>query len=120
MQALRVFATPAHFPMVTHCTLGKDRTGLVVALILMTLGVPRRAIEYDYARTDVEVEPKRDVILKEIAYTGLPPSWAYTAKDLVERVETFVQEKYGGIDAYLDFIGITLEERTAIRETLLY
>ncbi|CAI4210464.1 unnamed protein product [Parascedosporium putredinis] len=119
-KAVRVFTQPANLPVIAHCSLGKDRTGLVIALVLMLLGVPKRAIEYDYARTDVDLEPKRAQIIEEISYTGLPPSWAYTAKDLIERVAKLVQEKFGGIDAYADFIGITAEERAVLRETLLY
>jgi protein-tyrosine phosphatase len=38
-------------PAVVHCTLGKDRTGLVVALMLDLLGVPHELIVQDYALT---------------------------------------------------------------------
>ncbi|MFN3643251.1 MAG: tyrosine-protein phosphatase [Gemmobacter sp.] len=34
-----------------HCTAGKDRTGLIAALLLVLAGVPRDAIAADYART---------------------------------------------------------------------
>lgn len=34
-----------------HCTAGKDRTGLIAALLLTLAGVPRGAIAADYART---------------------------------------------------------------------
>ena len=38
-----------------HCTAGKDRTGLVVALILETVGVHREAIIQDYAASQAQL-----------------------------------------------------------------
>jgi hypothetical protein len=46
--AMRVVATPERHPVLIHCTHGKDRTGLVVALILACAGVPDEAIVADY------------------------------------------------------------------------
>jgi len=40
-------------PMLVHCTAGKDRTGVVIALILEFLGVPRDAIVADYLKSDI-------------------------------------------------------------------
>ena len=39
-------------PMVFHCTAGKDRTGILAALILMALGVPEEQVIADYLLTD--------------------------------------------------------------------
>jgi protein-tyrosine phosphatase len=38
-------------PAVLHCTAGKDRTGVAVALLLLLLGVPRELVIEDYALT---------------------------------------------------------------------
>lgn len=38
-------------PAVLHCTAGKDRTGVAVALLLLLLGVPRELVVEDYALT---------------------------------------------------------------------
>jgi protein-tyrosine phosphatase len=40
-------------PMVVHCTAGKDRTGVAVAILLSLLGVSREDIVSDYAKSDV-------------------------------------------------------------------
>jgi protein-tyrosine phosphatase len=42
------WADPANRPLVIHCTAGKDRTGLAVALLLLTLGVPEETVVADY------------------------------------------------------------------------
>ena len=39
-------------PMVFHCTAGKDRTGILAALILLVLGVPEEQVIKDYLLTD--------------------------------------------------------------------
>ena len=39
-------------PVLVHCTVGKDRTGVTVALALAAAGVDREAVVADYARTE--------------------------------------------------------------------
>jgi protein tyrosine/serine phosphatase len=48
-QALRTLASPAALPVLVHCIHGKDRTGLVAALLLRLLGVDRETVVRDYA-----------------------------------------------------------------------
>ena len=40
---------------IVHCTLGKDRTGILTALLLALLGVERQEIIDDYARSDAKM-----------------------------------------------------------------
>jgi protein-tyrosine phosphatase len=56
VQALSLVADPAHQPLVFHCAAGKDRTGVLAALILDILGVERSAIAADYALTATRME----------------------------------------------------------------
>jgi protein-tyrosine phosphatase len=50
-QALRVIAAADSAPVVVHCTSGKDRTGIVAALVLALLGVSDDDIVADFALT---------------------------------------------------------------------
>lgn len=43
--------------VLVHCQVGKDRTGLVVALLLALAGVPDATIAADYARSEVYLRP---------------------------------------------------------------
>jgi protein-tyrosine phosphatase len=43
-------------PILVHCASGKDRTGVVVAVLLLTLGVPREVIAEEYLLSDGEVD----------------------------------------------------------------
>ena len=42
----------AEQPVLVHCTVGKDRTGVTVALALAAAGVDEEAVIADYARTE--------------------------------------------------------------------
>lgn len=44
------------FPVFFHCTSGKDRTGVVVAVLLLVLGVDRELIIQEYLWSDGDVE----------------------------------------------------------------
>ena len=52
LTALRRLAEPDGTPSLVHCSAGKDRTGVLVALLLDAAGVERDAIVADYAATD--------------------------------------------------------------------
>ena len=54
VEALRLIADPANRPVVVHCTAGKDRTGIVVAMLLDILGVDHEVIVADYHVTSGE------------------------------------------------------------------
>lgn len=54
-QALEVIAA-TEAPLVFHCASGKDRTGLLAALLLALLGVDEEQIVADFARTELATE----------------------------------------------------------------
>jgi protein-tyrosine phosphatase len=47
-------------PVLVHCTVGKDRTGVTVAIALAAAGVDRDAVVDDYARTEGLLPPERN------------------------------------------------------------
>lgn len=56
--ALQICATSDRLPVLVHCASGKDRTGLLVALLLEVLGVERSHIVAEYGLTEV-LQPNR-------------------------------------------------------------
>ena len=57
-EAVRLLGDAGRLPLLVHCSAGKDRTGLLVALVLSVLGTPRERIVADYALTG-ELRPNR-------------------------------------------------------------
>src|SRR6185312_10397419 len=51
VSALREIAHSDDSAVVVHCTAGKDRTGIVVALALLAVGVDRQTVVADYAES---------------------------------------------------------------------
>jgi protein-tyrosine phosphatase len=54
--ALRAIAE-ADLAVVFHCAAGKDRTGILTALLLSCLGVPDQSIVADYQLSDLSIAP---------------------------------------------------------------
>ncbi|KAI9158775.1 Tyrosine-protein phosphatase [Paramyrothecium foliicola] len=119
-QALMLYASPQSLPALVHCTQGKDRTGLIAALVLMILDVPIPAIEHDYALTDAALVSDRAERIVEIREIGLTDEWADTDKNMIAAVVEHLDVKYGGLDGYLNDIGFDATARSNVRNTLLY
>jgi len=54
--AVSVIADSGSLPVLVHCTAGKDRTGLVVALALEAAGVDRTAVVADYTQSALNLD----------------------------------------------------------------
>ncbi|KAI0379936.1 tyrosine/serine protein phosphatase [Hypomontagnella monticulosa] len=117
-EALRVLIEPSSLPLLVHCTQGKDRTGLIVLLALMMLGVPAEAISHDYLLSREGLEAERETRLAELREIGLPAEWGDVPEDFVARVDDHINARYGGINGYLDGIGFGISERQQLVEVL--
>ena len=53
IDAIRIIANEDNLPILVQCSHGKDRTGVIVALVLGCLGVEEEVIVKDYAESDV-------------------------------------------------------------------
>ncbi|KAI1391178.1 tyrosine/serine protein phosphatase [Hypoxylon trugodes] len=118
VEALRTLTTPSSPPVLVHCTQGKDRTGLIIALALMTLGVPTDAIAHDYLLSQEGLKVEQESRLVEIREIGLSAEWASTPPDFVERLEDHLRTKYGGINGFLSSVEFGDDERKRLVEVL--
>lgn len=123
---LREIAGTGDEPLVVHCTAGKDRTGIVVALALLAVGVDRQTVIADYALTEgnlagpwleemialvtrygVEVTPDLRVILG-----GSPP-------EALEAVLDSIDREHGSVRDYLLQAGMDELELMRLRSVLI-
>jgi len=121
-QALTAVAEADGGPVVVHCAAGKDRTGLVVALMLRLAEVPLEAIIEDY-------------VLSGRNLAALIGPWIESAPDETERerrryvgqttpvaIEHAVQDverRHGSVRDYLRSAGAADDTLAGIRERLL-
>lgn len=104
-------------PLVFHCTAGKDRTGFAAALILSALRVPRDAIMRDYLLTN-ELYRRTHTSLTDTPQEVLDVLWR-VQEAFLEAALQAVDEHHGGIDRYLQEIGVGRRERERLAELYL-
>lgn len=114
-----VLADKKNWPVLVHCTQGKDRTGLVVMLVLFLLGVDETAIDEDYRLSEPELAPEKESRLEEIRSIGLTEQFAVCPPDVVSSVHSHIAEKYGDTRQYLQSAGISNESIDAVKQILL-
>lgn len=115
---LRAISTGENQPTLIHCTQGKDRTGLMIALSLLLLRVPVDAITYDYLLSVPGLVEERESRLMEIASIGLGEEFAGCPENWVEEMVKHLDEKYGGIDRYCRSIGFSAGEEKELVDGL--
>ncbi|KAI9812647.1 MAG: hypothetical protein M1832_000367 [Thelocarpon impressellum] len=118
-QVFSLLASPTALPTVIHCTQGKDRTGLVVLLVLLLLRVPLPAVTADYLLSETALLPERESRLAEIHEIGLTEEFADCHEDWVEEMHDHLARRYGGVAAYLARIGVGRDMQEAVKQNLL-
>jgi protein-tyrosine phosphatase len=120
----RVFAAIADTEggVVVHCMGGKDRTGVVSAILLRLAGVSLGAIGEDYAVTAANLEPSTSRWIPAIADPVERAKWEKlkaTPADAMVRVIREVEERYGDVASYLRAAGLDDERIDRLRERLV-
>lgn len=112
--ALRIYSATSNYPILIHCTQGKDRTGLIIALILLLLSIPLPAISHDYCMSEGELESERESRMVEIRSIGLTEDFAGCPANWIEKMEGYLNEKYGGVKEYCRSIGFSQKDEESL------
>jgi protein tyrosine/serine phosphatase len=95
------FLAEADCSVLFHCAGGKDRTGVLAALLLRLVGVPVEAVEADYVRSATRLRMADS-----------------TPRDVINQVIGETEERHGTVAAYLLQAGTSAAQLERIRDRL--
>ena len=112
-------------PALVHCAVGKDRTGVTIALTLAAVGVHEAAIVADYARTESLLPEERN--RRVLAFLRASYPEAQHAEELATKspapvmrsLLAWIRERSGSVPGYLAEYGFGADELAALREALV-
>ena len=122
--AIKALCAIDALPALVHCSAGKDRTGVVMALVLAVLGVPDPVIAADYALSSTYLDPDRTPAIGQVqASTGLgddltrallasPPA-------LILDTLAWVRAASGSVEGYLLEHGLSAGDLAQLRAALV-
>jgi protein-tyrosine phosphatase len=123
-RTLATLASPGTLPAVVHCAGGQDRTGRITALVLGIAGVPAETIAEDYALSARYLvasynaeQAALDAPSKE--YTWERYQQEFCSPDIMLKMLEHLDERYGGVEAYVRSTGMSPGQIESIRTALV-
>jgi protein tyrosine/serine phosphatase len=117
LEVFRTVATAPEGAIVFHCMHGKDRTGLIAALLYLLAGVSKDDIVRNYETSFENIRPLVDPLL-EIMPQKNHHMYRSDAENMLILLD-YIDRTYGGrADAYLKIIGLSERETGVIRDRL--
>ncbi|KAK0655123.1 protein-tyrosine phosphatase-like protein [Cercophora newfieldiana] len=114
-------------PILVHCTAGKDRTGLLCALVLALLGVSDEIIAHEYSLTELGLASRKEEIVQQLirgeALFGdrlRAERMVSASKETMMGTLAMVREKYGSVERYVvDQCRVSPETIQQLRKNLI-
>ena len=105
VDALEIVAERDNHPLVFHCSAGKDRTGVLAAMVLTAMGIVDEDVVEDYTLSAPLMRGIRDRMSSDPetgpGMKGLPDfQWEASAESMATFLSLFRRE-YGSADGYL-------------------
>jgi len=121
--AIEMVADDSMHPLVFHCMAGKDRTGVLSALLLSCVGVVRETIVDDYAQTAATLHLIIDRLRRHPVYgknmpDDPPPRFGVDAGTM-ERFLELLDEHHGGAMAWAKSAGVSAAALANLPNVLL-
>ncbi|MEU7768213.1 tyrosine-protein phosphatase [Nocardia sp. NPDC049190] len=109
VRTVRYLIDPEQRAVMIHCIHGRDRTGILIALLLAAVGVRTEAIVHDYALTNANLHRLK----------GLPGNWGRATEPVALRRLLEFLDQQGGAPAFLRSLGVTDAEIALLRDVLI-
>jgi protein tyrosine/serine phosphatase len=122
-----LLADESSYPLVFHCLGGKDRTGVVAALVLGVLGVADEDIARDYAMTEPNIMTrgaerlrKQGRLPADGSFTAeIPRSFLETPPEAMLSLLHEIREQHGSIRGYVTSCGVDAATLAGLERALL-
>lgn len=120
--AFRLFAKESSYPVLVHCTAGKDRTGVLLGMLMELLGADDDDIANEYGLSDASID-RLIAYLRSTgrALEGTDDEIRARLSTPADRMAGFIQllrARHGSTEAFLAGRGLRADEIGAIRELL--
>ncbi|XP_022098528.1 uncharacterized protein LOC110983526 isoform X1 [Acanthaster planci] len=116
---LHTLTDPENLPALICCAHGKDRTGLVTAMVLTLLGKSDEYIAQDYARSEEGLRHIQESVREETSLKyNVDDSFAWAKKETMMEVLRILRERYGSVEDFLESRGFTKEDQKKLCHVL--
>jgi len=109
---LKQMCVPGNLPCIICCHVGKDRTGIVSALLLSIMGHDVDTVVNDYSMTEQGMPPTHEELQIYAEHCR------YAPRSVMYSLMKYIDNKYGGVPHYLQHIGFSLEEQKKLKMLL--
>ena len=123
-RALHILSRQSSLPLVFHCAAGKDRTGVVAAVLLGILGVSDDDIAADYSLSRLGMRRFKEWIVENYpeaadAMSKQPDAFLAAPAEAMHLFLERVRGAFGSFDDYVSGLGVEHDTLDAVRENLL-
>jgi protein-tyrosine phosphatase len=123
-EILGILADPTQRPALYHCTGGKDRTGVISALLLGIAGVSADTIAEDYALSGRYLWDRHLVAPDPLEALANIEDWGHYQREFCPpdgmlKVLKHLDDSYGGVEAYCRTTGLTDDQIASLRNVLV-
>ncbi|GLH75091.1 protein-tyrosine-phosphatase [Geothrix limicola] len=100
-EIIGILSDKQNHPVLVHCAAGRDRTGIVIAVLLKLSGCESSELSNDYAKSDQAVSD---------GYRALP--------ETIDHLFDLVNQKYSSLTAFMNANGVTNERIELMKKSL--
>ncbi|KAM3588953.1 hypothetical protein VKS41_001381 [Umbelopsis sp. WA50703] len=118
-QIFSILSDTDSLPALIHCEQGKDRTGVVVALILSACGVDREVILDDYGKSREGLYPQYNEVKDEMNGLGLNDEFAHTEPEALQEMFDHLDRTYTPQEFFIEKCQISPDVLTKVQQNLM-